>query len=99
MTWSPDGRQLATASIDHTVRIWDADNGSELVVLRGHDDDIRGLALSPNGRQLATASDDRTVRIWDTESGAEIIVIGTHAKAIEGAAEPAARPLVDIRSR
>jgi WD40 repeat protein len=82
VAWSPDGR-LATGSHDRTARIWDADNGSELTVLRGHDEPVRAVAWSPDGRRLATASSDRTARIWDAESGAEIIVVGVHAKGVE----------------
>ena len=70
-------------SRDRTVRIWDADGGGELVVLRGHDDGVQGVAWSPDGRRLATASSDRTVRIWDGESGAEIIVVGAHTGGVE----------------
>ena len=44
------------------------------MVLRGHDDEVRGVAWSPDGQRLATGSRDRTVRIWDAGSGAEIIV-------------------------
>lgn len=82
MAWSPDGRWLATASRDRTARIWDADNGSELIVLRGHDNEIS--AWSPDGRRLATASHDQTVRIWDGESGTEIIIVGTHTEGVAG---------------
>jgi WD40 repeat protein len=40
-----------------------------LIVVRGHNDTVRGVAWSPDQSQLATASDDRTARIWDAVSG------------------------------
>jgi WD40 repeat protein len=60
MAWSADGRWLATASGDRTTRIWDADNGTQLTVLRGHDDWIPAVAWLPDWWRLATASRDRT---------------------------------------
>jgi Novel STAND NTPase 1/WD domain, G-beta repeat len=84
--WSPDGRRLATASVDRTVRIWDASSGSELAVLHGHDDWIRGVAWSPDGRRLATASNDRTVRIWDASSGNELAALHGHDNEVWGVA-------------
>ncbi|HET9255622.1 MAG TPA: AAA family ATPase, partial [Pseudonocardiaceae bacterium] len=86
VAWSPDGRRLATASSDRTVRIWDAGSGAALLVLRGHDDEIYGMAWSPDGRRLATGSDDRTVRIWDTGSGAVVTVLHGHEAEVRGLA-------------
>jgi WD40 repeat protein len=37
VAWAPDGRRIATASRDRTVRIWDSDDGSLIIVLRGHE--------------------------------------------------------------
>jgi WD40 repeat protein len=86
VVWSPDGRRLATASSDRTVRIWDASSGGELLVLCGHDDEIYGIAWSPDGRRLATGSDDRTVRIWDADSGAVVTVLYGHEAEVRGVA-------------
>ena len=52
---APDGRWLATASQDGTVRIWDPATGRQQAVLEGHTDRWRG-AVAPDGRWLATAS-------------------------------------------
>jgi WD40 repeat protein/serine/threonine protein kinase len=69
VAFSPDGRQLATASTDQIVRIWDSQTGAELRTFVGHTDQVRAIDFSPDGRLLATGSDDRTVRIWDSETG------------------------------
>ena len=65
VAFSPDGRLLATASIDKTARLWDPATGEHLRTLAGHDDAVYGVAFSPDGRLLATASIDKTARLWD----------------------------------
>src|SRR5207244_9060963 len=65
VSWSPDGRRLATASGDRTARIWDTDGGNELAILEGHQDWVRSVTWSPDSQRLSTAANDRTVRIWD----------------------------------
>ena len=75
--------RIATASVDRTVRLWDAKDGSMLSVLTGHEDTIRAVEWSPRGDLIATASYDRTARIWDGVSGTEITVAGVHAHRTE----------------
>ncbi|HLG17661.1 MAG TPA: metallophosphoesterase [Blastocatellia bacterium] len=74
VAWSPDGRSLASASSDNTVRIWDAGSGKLLRSLEGHTNSVLSVAWSPDGRSLASASYDNTVRIWDAASGEELKV-------------------------
>jgi dipeptidyl aminopeptidase/acylaminoacyl peptidase len=64
LAWSPDGRLLATASADRTVRVWDATGAGKPLVLRGHEAEVRSVAWSADGRTLVTASGDKTARLW-----------------------------------
>jgi len=70
VAFSPDGRMLATASLDATARLWDPATGYCLRTLIGHTSGIWVVAFSPDGRLLATASPDKTARIWDPATGA-----------------------------
>jgi len=78
VSWSPDRGRIATASDDRTVRIWDAELGTELLTLRGHRDAVWAVAWSPDGARIATASRDRTGRIWDSRHGTELVVLNGH---------------------
>ncbi|HUY36584.1 MAG TPA: serine/threonine-protein kinase, partial [Pirellulales bacterium] len=65
VAFSPDGRLLATASQDHTVRLWNASTGKLRATLKGHTDEVNAVAWSPDGKLVASASDDGTVRLWN----------------------------------
>jgi RNA polymerase sigma factor (sigma-70 family) len=65
VTFSPDGKRLATGHGDGAVRVWDAATGKELQKLVGHQGPVTVLAFSPDGRTLATGSTDTTVLLWD----------------------------------
>src|SRR6516165_6326358 len=65
VTWSPDGRRLASCSLDRTVKIWETETGQEVLTLRGHTDLVGRVVFDPRGRRLASCSEDGTVRVWD----------------------------------
>ncbi|HKR49717.1 MAG TPA: CHAT domain-containing protein, partial [Pseudonocardiaceae bacterium] len=84
VTFSPDGHWLATASDDHTARIWDTVSGQQLATFT-HDNVVTGVVFSSDGHRLATACDDHTARIWDVSSGQRLIEI-THDKPVRAVA-------------
>lgn len=75
---SPRGL-IATASDDHTVRLWDAATGRQLHKLT-HGNWVRALALSPDGTKLASSSLDDAVHLWDTLTGREIYKLAGHGR-------------------
>ena len=76
--WSPDGKQILTASDDKTARIWDASTGKEITKLSGHLSSVTSAVWSPNGKQVLTASGDNTARIWDASTGQKITTLSRH---------------------
>jgi WD40 repeat protein len=65
VAFSPDGRRIASASRDRTVKVWDADSGQETLTLKGHSDTVYYVAFNPDGRRITSASIDGMVKIWD----------------------------------
>jgi tetratricopeptide (TPR) repeat protein len=65
ITFSPDGRRIATASYDQTVKIWDTATGREVFTLRGHSAGVLALAFSPDGHRLVSGGLDDAARVWD----------------------------------
>jgi RNA polymerase sigma factor (sigma-70 family) len=70
LAFAPDGKTLASANFDGTVRLFEAATGKQIRVLRGHTLGVADVAFSPDGKTLASAGDDQTVRLWDTATGA-----------------------------
>lgn len=72
VTFSPDGKMLASCGADLRIRLWDAASGRPLRELAGHPQWISNIAFSPAGKILASKGDDHTVRLWNVATGREI---------------------------
>jgi WD40 repeat protein/tRNA A-37 threonylcarbamoyl transferase component Bud32 len=80
LAFSPDGKRLATASLNGMVKVWNTQTGLELLSLKGHPGkgDAYGVAFSPDGTRLASASSDKTVKLWDAQTGRELHTLKGH---------------------
>jgi len=80
VAFSPDGKTLASAADDKTVKLWDVATGKEQATLKGHTDWVWSLAYSPDGKTLASVSKDTTIKLWDVATGREKATLPGHTE-------------------
>ncbi len=73
---------MATASWDHSIKLWDAETGKETANLVGSDSSVYALAFSADGRQLAAATAQGSVSLWDMKTKKRVQEVGKHADAV-----------------
>jgi WD40 repeat protein len=62
--FSHDGRRLATASRDGSLKCWDTTTGDRVTLIRAHTRGANAVAFLHDGTRLASAGEDGTVQIW-----------------------------------
>jgi WD40 repeat protein/uncharacterized caspase-like protein len=75
VTFSRDGKLLASAGTDNTIKIWDVTTRAELRTLAGHTASIESIDFTPDGQLLASASEDGSTFLWDTKTGEHLLTL------------------------
>ncbi len=76
ITYSPDGKLIASGGWDRTIRIWDAKTGAEVKNFRAHDASVSCLAYSRDSKYIISGSRDNSVKIWDSAWGLKYNLYG-----------------------
>jgi WD40 repeat protein len=76
VAFSPDGKRLASVSLDNTVIVWNVQTGEELLTFQGRG--VTNLVFSPDGRRLASTSGHGPaslgeLKLWDARTGQELL--------------------------
>jgi WD40 repeat protein len=66
IVFSPDGRTMATASMDYSIRLWDFEKRQRIATLHGHLNEVLAIAFSRDGRQIVSGARGGGVKLWPT---------------------------------
>ena len=72
IAYAPDGKMLASAGIDGTIRLWNLKMGESMATLTGHNASVSSVAFSPDGKQLVSGGAGGTVRLWSIRTQQQI---------------------------
>jgi WD domain, G-beta repeat len=90
---SADGKTLASASHDKTVKLWDLATGKTRATLAGHGAEVITVALSPDGKTLASGGWEDALKVWDVATGKEKATFTGHTKVFTAVFSPDGKTL------
>ncbi|HEV3386699.1 MAG TPA: WD40 repeat domain-containing protein, partial [Gemmata sp.] len=86
VSFSSDGKTLASGSTDKTIKLWDVPTAKARATLKGHTNWVFALAFSHDGKTLVSGGYDRTLRLWDVETGQDNGSIEAHRGSVRAVA-------------
>ena len=86
VAWSPDGRRIASGSLDKTVQVWDVVTGSQAYTHHDHSKGVTAVAWSPDGKHIASGSFDKTVQVWNAVTGNILYTYRGHTDTVSSLA-------------
>jgi WD40 repeat protein len=85
ISFSPDGKTLASGGLDYSIRLWNVETGKKISTIQRDGGTIKSLSFSPNGKTLAFGGNDQTIKLWDVKIGKEIKTFnGRHLDTVNG---------------
>jgi WD40 repeat protein/serine/threonine protein kinase len=84
LAYSPDGKRLATASLDKTVKLWDINTGKLQATLKGHSAHVHAVSWERDGRRLASGDSDGNIKLWDATTLKETASVKGHRNVTGG---------------
>ncbi|MEG4247707.1 MULTISPECIES: WD40 domain-containing protein [unclassified Microcoleus] len=82
VAFSPDGKTLASASNDNSIKLWNLHTQKPIATLTGHSRGVNSVAWSPDGLTLASASDDQTIKLWNLHTQKHIATLTGHSYSV-----------------
>jgi WD40 repeat protein/mono/diheme cytochrome c family protein len=80
--FSSDGKKVASASDDGTVRLWETATGRQVQTFNGHSSYVKSVAISSDGKLLLSGGSDATVRLWNATTGKQLRLFRKHTEPL-----------------
>ena len=82
VSFSSNGKMLASGSNDKTIKLWNVETGKEIRTLPGHNINVNSVSFNSDDKMLASGSSDKTIKLWNVETGQEIRSLSGHNDSV-----------------
>jgi WD40 repeat protein len=83
---SPDGKLLASGSLDKTIKLWSLPGGALIKTLSGHTANVRAVAISPDSTLLISGGEDKIIQFWSLPDGVLLNTLAEHTASVSALA-------------